>query len=333
MTLPLDLVSGAAAAYSTRKLRSAYAGSAVKVRRVSDSVTQNIGFSANDFDSGAFTTFIGGSTGTANIVYDQANANDATQGTTGNQPAVATRLSHYGIGGAIASSVVSAPDDTTIQDIFSSGGFAAVVFDNLGAGFTNAVISKGEWVLYLYPGGGDYQLWFYVTGASGTGFWGTNDVVTSNARHVVTVTYNAATPTTAPVVTLDGVTCTFASVSNPTGAIISDATLPLELINDNVISGNNGSLGGTLYEALFYKGAMSAANRAALVANIQTFYQIGNYIPAVPDSVASPAGVGKGKNNRVWRVILPDGKIAICHTATEYYNLLMRLKKRRRGRR
>jgi hypothetical protein len=40
----LDTYTGAAAAYSLRKLRTAYTGSAIRVRRASDNAEQDIGF-------------------------------------------------------------------------------------------------------------------------------------------------------------------------------------------------------------------------------------------------------------------------------------------------
>ena len=42
----LDTYPNAAAAYSVRKLRTAYTGSAIRVRRSSDNAEQNIGFTA-----------------------------------------------------------------------------------------------------------------------------------------------------------------------------------------------------------------------------------------------------------------------------------------------
>ena len=44
--LLLDIYTGAAAAYSVRKLRNAYTGSAIRVRRSSDNTEQDIGFTA-----------------------------------------------------------------------------------------------------------------------------------------------------------------------------------------------------------------------------------------------------------------------------------------------
>lgn len=84
----LDGISNVAAAYSLRKLRSAYSGSAVRVRRSSDSTEQDIGFASDgEFDSAAFSAFVGGGTGYVKTWYDQSgNGRDATQTTAGRQP-------------------------------------------------------------------------------------------------------------------------------------------------------------------------------------------------------------------------------------------------------
>lgn len=58
-TLLLDAYPNAAGAYSTRKLRTAYSGSAVRVRRDSDNTEQDIGFTGNNLNIAALTSFIG----------------------------------------------------------------------------------------------------------------------------------------------------------------------------------------------------------------------------------------------------------------------------------
>lgn len=88
--LLLDTYTGAAAAYSTDKLRTAYSGSCMRVRRSSDNTEQDIGFSGNEIDTAALKTFVGtGGTDDGFIVtyYDQSGSgNNATQTTSANQP-------------------------------------------------------------------------------------------------------------------------------------------------------------------------------------------------------------------------------------------------------
>ena len=85
----LDTYSGAAAAYSLRKLRSAYSGNAIRVRRSSDNAEQNIGFVSNVLDTASLLTFVGVGNGFVTTWYDQSgNAKNITQTTAANQPQI-----------------------------------------------------------------------------------------------------------------------------------------------------------------------------------------------------------------------------------------------------
>ena len=110
-TLPAD-VDTAAAAYSLRKVRNAYSGNAVQIRRASDNVEVNVAFDSNGEVSnssaisnvdespdagdttattlGEFLTEGGNQDATVVTWYDQSgNGYDLTQSTTGNQPKIA----------------------------------------------------------------------------------------------------------------------------------------------------------------------------------------------------------------------------------------------------
>jgi hypothetical protein len=91
--LLLDTYTGAAAAYSVRKLDKDYTGYAMKVRRASDDAEADIGFDSNgDLDTAAIATHCGASAGYVSVWYDQANIggtpNNATQSTTSKQPQI-----------------------------------------------------------------------------------------------------------------------------------------------------------------------------------------------------------------------------------------------------
>jgi hypothetical protein len=88
--LLLDTYTGAAAAYSLRKLRTAYSGSAIRVRRSNDNTEQDIGFtSAGDLDTASLKTFVGANSGFVTTWYDQSgNARNATQATAAVQPRI-----------------------------------------------------------------------------------------------------------------------------------------------------------------------------------------------------------------------------------------------------
>jgi hypothetical protein len=86
----LDIYPNAAAAYSLRKLRIAYTGNAIRVRRASDNTEQNIGFdSNNELDTVSLASFCSGTNGFVTTWYDQSgNGRDATQSTGANQPQI-----------------------------------------------------------------------------------------------------------------------------------------------------------------------------------------------------------------------------------------------------
>lgn len=81
-----DVGQSAVIAFSLRKLRSAYSGDAIEVRRASDNATQDIGFSGEDLDTSALATFCAGTKGYVRTWYDQSgNGNDVVQTTSGLQ--------------------------------------------------------------------------------------------------------------------------------------------------------------------------------------------------------------------------------------------------------
>jgi hypothetical protein len=85
----LDLYPSAAAAYSLRRLRGGFTGSAIRVRRASDNTEQDIGFSNNQLDTSSLTSFCSGTNGFVKTWYDQSgNARNFTQTTAANQPQI-----------------------------------------------------------------------------------------------------------------------------------------------------------------------------------------------------------------------------------------------------
>ena len=77
------------AAFSLRKLRTAYNGNAVRVRRSSDNAEQNIAFNVNGgLDTTALNTFCTGANGFVTTWYDQQGSNNATQTVQARQPKI-----------------------------------------------------------------------------------------------------------------------------------------------------------------------------------------------------------------------------------------------------
>jgi len=86
-TYPLDLISGSTGAWSTRMLRVGDTNPCLKVRRVSDDATKDIGFAAQVLDTDELFDFVGSSNFFVDTWYDRtANGRHVTQATLGNQP-------------------------------------------------------------------------------------------------------------------------------------------------------------------------------------------------------------------------------------------------------
>lgn len=85
--LLLDLYP-ATVAYSLRKLRTTYTGSAIRVRRSSDNTELDIGFVGVDLDTTSLLSFVGVGNGFITTWYDQQGSNNLTQTTAGSQPQI-----------------------------------------------------------------------------------------------------------------------------------------------------------------------------------------------------------------------------------------------------
>ena len=91
---PLDKTGNPTAtpivAFSVRQLSSAYAGSAMQVRRSSDNTTRDIGFTTSgDLDTATLKAFVGSGAGYVTIWYDQSgNSLNAVQPTNADQPTI-----------------------------------------------------------------------------------------------------------------------------------------------------------------------------------------------------------------------------------------------------
>lgn len=145
----LDQFSGAAAAYSLRKLSTTYGGSAIRVRRASDNTEQDIGFVGQDLDEPSLMNFVG----YQNLLQRSEEFNDAYW---------------FNFNTSITANAASGPNNTTTADkiIEGSGSNIKYLYTNLGVSvsantYTGSVYAKaGErsrLVMGIW-GGTDYQL-------------------------------------------------------------------------------------------------------------------------------------------------------------------------------
>jgi hypothetical protein len=115
-----------AAAYSLRKLRSAYTGPAIRVRRSSDNAEVDIGFTVSgNLDTGTLVAHVGSGSGFVTTWYDQSgNGRNATQTTAGSQPSIV-------VNGAI----------------ITQGGRPAIRFDGINDILTFQGVHDAQWSL------------------------------------------------------------------------------------------------------------------------------------------------------------------------------------------
>lgn len=107
---PLDGYSNIFAAYSMRLLRSAYAGSAIRVRESSGNTEADIGFSGGNLNTTALAAHVGSNSGYITKWYDQSGGGlDVAQATTTAQP----RIVNAGTNETIATGKVSPLYDGT----------------------------------------------------------------------------------------------------------------------------------------------------------------------------------------------------------------------------
>lgn len=181
-SLLLDSLSNVAVAYSTRKLRTAYAGSALRVRRSSDSAEQDIGFDGSgNLDTTALASFVGANNGLVTTWYDQSgNGVNATQTTPGDQPPLVASGTNYTVNSKVslrwtggAQRLVFTSTQSIPVSVYMVARFNSYV---AGAHFLDGSAVSPR-MLLGYGGSTNYQL--YNGGSALTG--GTTDTTTAHA--------------------------------------------------------------------------------------------------------------------------------------------------------
>lgn len=269
VSLLLDTYTGAKVAVSLRKLRNAYTGSAVRVRRSSDNAEQDIGFNgANEIDTAVLKTFIGANTGYVVKWYDQSgNANDASQSTTTKQGAIVISGTVQRTNGKVSVYMDGGDAYNTTTVSLNTYLYTSAVFK----ASNNFMIA--EHGTDAYDNGNGNGFFFYTTGLSswlfsrgiayyycyGSNSWaGTNQVLTTLSNNSSGAAYYK-----------NGVAQSNGSV---TGSPLSNTSY-----TDNIYlwSRANTSLiiSGYAQETIIWDKDM-ASDRAAVELNTNTFYSI-----------------------------------------------------------
>ncbi len=257
----LDTYTGAAAAYSLRKLRSAYSGSAIRVRRASDNTEQDIGFNVfGELDTVSLASFCSGTNGFVKTWYDQSgNANDATQTTAANQPKI-----YDGTTGVVTEGTKPAINIGD-NDFFDLGSLSAASGDSVSyywvGDWLGEVSSNNRFVLhasetanlYIAPIGHKTSTLSGTAGLSSvTGYKDGVSVAVATRKNVHDAFRNVYH---------------LGELYGTTTTAFSDTQL------GRYPAGNNHYLNGNLQEFILYTSDQSS-NRTNIEDNINTFYSI-----------------------------------------------------------
>lgn len=254
----LDTYSGAAGAYSLRKLRTAYVGSAIRVRRSSDSAEQDIGFVNGVLDTASMLTFCGAGDGFVTTWYDQSgNGRNFSQSTANLQPQIVSSGVLVQQGSKPAVDFLGTKRLSTLAVAFASAPSAFGVF---------AVASPGSGTshrgIFSSNGATTGTLLLSQLGAGGTswGTYGVSDQTSSAAFSARSILEMQSADGDSGTFYLNGASAgSFAATIGQTAAHLGGA--------------GTQEHDGTIQEVIFYE-SNQAANRAAIASNINSYYSI-----------------------------------------------------------
>jgi hypothetical protein len=135
---------------------------------------------------------------------------------------------------------VKVDDDTSIQNIFNSGGSVSVWIYAEGAGGGSAarIITKGNWLLFINVSGGNARIDFFKVFSGNSGRWQTGYIVPLNTWTHVTVTYNASSVANDPIIYINGVSVSFTETSTPAGTATTDVGSDAYIGNSSALNRN-----------------------------------------------------------------------------------------------
>jgi len=258
----LDTYTGAAAAYSLRKLRTAYTGDAVEV--YNGSSYADIGFNVfGELDTVALAAHCGSNDGFVSKWYSQTGSNDATQTVTGSMPKI-----YDGTTGVVTENGKPALDYN--NDVLIAATSATITSESVMIVATQS--SSGRWnriVSQNATGTNDASSYIPCIRQDNTtnigGFDGSlrSTVAFTYDQQFLFEGYNTGSALTNYVDTVTGTSSSYS---------LNETINELRLGNGRGV-GSSEYLIGKLQEVIVYHSDQSS-NRAGIETNINTFYDI-----------------------------------------------------------
>jgi hypothetical protein len=286
--LLLDPYPGISFAYSFRKLRTAYTGNCIRVRRSNDNAEQDIGFTTQGvLDTASLKTFVGANSGFVTTWYDQSDRptpRNATQTTAANQP----RIVNAGVVDRESGDVALVFDGTNdfLRENFSNLLVANTTLLTVASRRNNANALRCIFSTGIVTGGVSGFGFFYIDNALG----GQNNLyMQSRYASQTSRSVGNYTNTINQNHLIFGVTTTTASNAWYNGGNNTTLTYTAET---NANSTTNGIIGARLQEispgvfapGLYHNGTISeivvwgstdqTTNRTAIENNINDYYNI-----------------------------------------------------------
>jgi hypothetical protein len=256
----LDLYPNATAAYSVRKLRTLYTGSAIRVRRSSDNTEQDIGFTAlGALDTSALTSFCGSGNGFVTTWYDQSgNARNATQSTAANQPQIVSS------GSLITINSLPAVQFDGSNDNLKSSSYTAIS-QPITLFLVNRYIATTPYP-YLIDIGGDKALG-YISGAGGKNdmYFGVGLKSTTNYAANTNFLWYALANGSSSQISINGETIVSGNAGTGNSSSIT--------IGSNLALTTGAFANSNYSEFIFYPSNQSS-NLTGIRSNINTYYGI-----------------------------------------------------------
>jgi len=255
--LLLDIYTNAAVAYSVRQLRVSYTGPAIRVRRSSDNVEQDIYFDVNgNLNTSALTSFCSGTNGFITTWYDQSgNARNATQTTAANQPQIVSS-------GSVLNNINGLP---TIQFDGINDNLASSSFTSQSQPYTIFMVQKwiGSTYRYLLDLALDSAIGCVNGGVLQAAYFGgtiNSSLTANNTRNQLY--YALANSTTSQI-----------SINNETPVIGNAGTGAANKVTIGSYGGNL-FFGNTFMSELVVYFSNNSSNRTGISTNINTYYGI-----------------------------------------------------------
>lgn len=153
-TMVDDLSLGAPLfAFSVRRLRAAYSGNCLRVRRSNDNAEQDIAFFNDYIDTGALATFVGANSAYVVTWYDQSgNGNNATQATTDRQPKLVASGANITLGSVGKVSLLFSYAEHSKNDLLTTGSLDMAAGSTVGTSCgLGALLTTGGTSAIVFP--------------------------------------------------------------------------------------------------------------------------------------------------------------------------------------